>query len=81
MKPLLPFFALLVLSGCTSTSGGAAAPQLHHTTSVECVASNVKKSGCKTEYELAIAVPLGSSTGSVPSTDDLRAPDAGRSEF
>ncbi|HWJ88619.1 MAG TPA: hypothetical protein VNS12_11155 [Pelagibacterium sp.] len=79
MKTALPLFALLVLSGCASTSGGAPEPQLHHTTSVKCVASNVKQSGCKTEYELAIAVLLG--TGTVPSADDLRVPDAGKSEF
>lgn len=81
MKTVVPLFALLVLSGCASTSGSAPEPQLHHTTSVKCVASNVKASGCKTEYELAIAVPLGSGTGTVPSADDLRVPDAGKSEF
>jgi predicted RNA-binding protein with EMAP domain len=47
---------------------------------VECVAGNIKPSGCTTEYDIIFITSLN--TGNrLPSVDDLRASDAGDSEF
>lgn len=79
-------FALVTALLCAGCASSSASPnviegtRVHQRTEVECVASNIKPSGCTTEYDIIFITSLN--TGNpLPSVDDLRAPGAGDSEF
>lgn len=68
-----------ILSACAAAPRVASQPTVRNTTSIECVASNYKRSGCKTTHEIVVGTRLARPDGGVPVIEDLRVTDeAGR---
>lgn len=81
MKLAYAVLAALLCAGCTSSPSVVAQDvRVYQELEVECVASNVKASGCTTTHDIAIVAPLGSDRR-LPSAADFRTPGAGKSEF
>lgn len=83
MRIAIAVLAALLCAGCTSSANSSRVLEettVRQKTEVECVAGNVKENGCKTEYRLMIVTPVNFGSG-MPSVEDLRASDAGASEF
>lgn len=84
MKIAAAVLVALLCAGCASSSSNPSRSleqaTVRQKAEVECVSGNIGDNGCKTEYGFMIVTPVNLG-GGVPSVEDLRAPDAGKSEF
>lgn len=80
MRTLAALAIMMLVTACGS-SHVASPPQLNQELEIKCVASNARPSGCTTSHTIAISTRITRTDGALPSTDDLRPPQSGESEF
>lgn len=73
MKIVIAIGIVTVLAACGSAPRYSADSDVRQKLTVECTASNVLRSGCKTEHEIALVTTLTPDNRPMPSVEDLRA--------